>query len=58
MKTLRRSKDSMIGGVCGGVANYFKFDPTIVRIIWAIAAFGYGIGAVLYVIIWIVAPEE
>lgn len=58
MKTFKRSFDSMIGGVCGGVANYFKIDPTIVRVIWVIAALVYGVGVLLYIIIWMVAPEE
>lgn len=58
MKRFFRSSDSMIGGVCGGLANYLSIDPTIVRIVWGIAAFAYGVGVLAYVIIWIVAPEE
>ena len=35
-KTLYRSRDRIIAGVCGGIADYFDFDPTIFRIIYAI----------------------
>lgn len=58
MKKLFRSNNKMIAGVCGGVAEYLSIDPTIVRIVWAIATFVYGIGGLAYVIIWIIAPEK
>ena len=58
MKRFLRSSDGIIGGVCGGVANYFNIDPTIVRVAWGIATFVYGIGLLTYVLIWVVAPEE
>jgi len=48
----------MVAGVCGGVAEYFDIDPTIVRIVWAIATLFYGIGLGAYIIIWIIAPEK
>lgn len=40
--------DKKIGGVCGGIAQYFDIDPIIVRIIWFVAAFFYGIGLIPY----------
>ena len=56
-KTLMRSgRDKKIAGVCAGVANYFDMDPTIVRVIWGVLAFGYGAGIVAYIILWIIAP--
>ena len=56
---LRRSKDRMIAGVCGGIAERFGFDPTIVRVVYAIvsvmsAAFP---GILVYIILWVVVPE-
>ncbi|TVX11465.1 PspC domain-containing protein [Streptococcus pneumoniae] len=45
-----------IAGVCAGVAHYFGMDPTIVRVIWGVLAFGYGAGVIAYIILWIIAP--
>ena len=49
--------DKKIGGVCGGIAEYFNFDPTLVRIIAFIVIWFYGIGLLAYLITWIVAPK-
>ncbi len=60
MKQLRRSrKNRMIGGVCGGLAEYFDMDPTLVRVLYVIgsilsAAFP---GTLVYIIMWLVMPE-
>ncbi len=60
MKQLRRSrKNRMIGGVCGGIAEYFDMDPTLVRLIYVIfsvvsVAFP---GILVYIIMWIVMPD-
>ena len=54
----RSNRDSVLGGVAGGVADYFDMDPSIVRIIWAVLALVTGgIFLVLYVVMWIVVPE-
>ncbi|HHW57611.1 MAG TPA: PspC domain-containing protein [Clostridia bacterium] len=58
-KRLYRSKTNrMLGGVCGGIAEYFNIDPTIVRLIWAFAAVVWGSGLLAYLIAWIIIPEE
>ena len=57
-KLYRSRKDSVIGGVCGGLAEYFNLDKSLMRIIWAIAMFAGGIGFLPYIIAWIVIPEE
>ena len=59
MKRLYRSrKNRMLGGVCGGIAEYFEIDPVIVRLI-AVALFFVGGSAVLaYIIALIVIPYE
>ncbi len=49
-KKLYRSNDRKIFGVCGGIAEYFGFDPTIVRVIWAVLSLSGGSGAVLYLV--------
>ena len=53
---MRSGRDKKIAGVCAGVANYFDMDPTIVRVIWGVLAFGYGAGIVAYIVLWIIAP--
>ena len=53
---MRSGRDKKIAGVCAGVANYVDMDPTIVRVIWGVLAFGYGAGIVAYIILWIIAP--
>ena len=57
MRTLRKSRDRRIAGVCGGIAEYFGWDPTIVRIIWAVMIFCYGTGLLAYIIAAIIMPE-
>ena len=50
--------DKKISGVCAGLAEYLGCDPTVVRIAWAVLAFGWGTGILLYFICAIVLPEE
>ena len=48
----------MIGGVAGGLAEYFDIDSTLVRIIFVVSLFVGGSGVLAYIILWIVVPEE
>lgn len=58
-KRLFRSRtDRMIAGVCGGIANYFNIDPTVVRLLWILIVMLGGSGILAYIICWIVIPEE
>ena len=58
-KRLYRARDErMIAGVCGGIANYFGVDPTIIRLIFVIFALGIGSGVLAYIILAIIMPEE
>jgi phage shock protein PspC (stress-responsive transcriptional regulator) len=52
----RDPDDRMIGGVCSGLAAYTNIDPVIMRLIFVILLF-MGIGALVYIILWIVVPE-
>jgi len=54
----RSSSDRMIWGVCGGVAEYFRMDPTIVRIIAVLLIFANGLGILAYIILAMVVPLE
>ena len=57
-KLYRSSSDRMIWGVCGGIAEYFNMDPTIVRIIAVLLIFANGLGILAYIILAIVVPLE
>ena len=57
-KRLMRSADAMIGGVCGGLADYFELDRSLMRILWAVAFFVFGAGFLAYIICWIILPKE
>lgn len=59
-KKLRRSKsDRMVAGVCGGIAQMLNVDAAVIRIILVAATLlGFGTGAVLYLICWMLMPEE
>lgn len=58
-KKLYRSRDNrMIAGVCGGLGRYFEIDPTIIRLIVVLLFFFNFTTLFLYLIAWIVIPEE
>jgi len=60
-KRLRRSnRERMLGGVCGGIAEYFNVDPTIVRIIYiAVSILSVAFPGILaYLILWAVMPRS
>ena len=58
-KRLYRSDENrLLGGVCGGIAEYLDVDPVIVRLIWVVAALAWGIGVLAYIIAWIIIPRR
>lgn len=58
-KRLTLSQDKKLGGVCGGIAEYFDVDPTLVRIGYAaLTMFTAFCGIILYPILWIIMPEK
>lgn len=58
-KKLTRSANRMLAGVCGGLADYFGWDATVVRILYALATvFTAFSGVIIYLILWIVMPEK
>lgn len=59
MNKLYRSKSNRIlAGVCGGIGEYFKVDPTIVRLLWLLISITGGAGVIAYIIAWIIIPKE
>ena len=57
-KTLFRTKDAMLGGVCGGVAEYFGIDKSVVRIAFVLLMFAGLLGFFAYLVMWIIIPLE
>lgn len=57
-RRLYRDPDNrVLGGVCGGMGAYMNIDPVIFRVIFVIIFFGYGVGLLIYLVLWIVIPE-
>jgi len=57
-KIYRKTNNCIIAGVCGGLADYFEIDETLVRIIFVILTIGGGSGILLYFVLWLVIPKE
>ena len=59
MKKLYRSRDDRkIGGVCGGIAEYFNWDPTLVRVGAVLFTVLWGAGFWAYIVAWAIVPER
>lgn len=54
----RSNRDSMLAGVCGGIAEYFDIDPTLVRLGWILFCAVGGSGIIAYIIAAIVIPRD
>ena len=50
--------DKKLGGVCGGLADYFGIDSLIVRLAFVALILGWGSGLLLYILLWILAPTQ
>lgn len=58
-KLYRSQQDRMLSGVSGGLAEYFDVDPTLVRLLWVLAAiFSGGLAVVAYIVLWVVVPHQ
>ncbi len=59
MKKLYRStNDKKLSGVCGGIAEYFGVDPTVIRVGWALISLFGGAGILAYIICTLIIPEK
>ena len=56
-KRLYKSNNRQIAGVCGGIAEYFEIDPTLVRLIWVLVVLAGGSGVLLYLIASIIMED-
>jgi len=57
-KLFRSNNQKVLGGVCGGVAEYFDIDPVLIRALFLILVFGAGTGILIYIIGWIIIPQS
>ncbi|MFV0504586.1 MAG: PspC domain-containing protein [Lachnospirales bacterium] len=59
-KKLRLSRDNkMLAGVCGGLGNFFDWDPTIIRLLFAITFILIGVESlIIYIIFWAITPSN
>ena len=58
MKMVQRSqRHKIIGGVCGGIGEYFDIDPVFIRLLFVIVSFFYGVGIIAYIVLWIIIPS-
>ena len=57
-KLYRIKNGKVLAGVCGGVAEYFKIDPTVVRVLWALASLLGFAGVLAYIVCAFIIPEK
>jgi phage shock protein C len=57
-KLYRSRSNRQVAGVCGGLAQYFNLDATLIRILFVVLAVLGGSGLLLYVAMWIIVPNE
>lgn len=57
-KLYKSNQNKMLDGVCGGIAEYFDIDPTVVRLIWALFSLMGGCGILAYIIAAIIIPRN
>jgi phage shock protein C len=56
-KLYRSQTNRMVAGVCGGLAEYFNVDATLIRILFVVLTVFGGAGLVLYLAMWILVPD-
>ena len=57
-KLYRSKTNRQVAGVCGGLAERFNVDPTLMRVLFIVLAIFGGAGIVLYIAMWIIVPKE
>lgn len=57
-KLYKSTSNKMISGVCGGLAEYFEFDASIIRILWALSVLLLGTGILVYIVCALVIPNK
>lgn len=57
-KLYRSDENKMLAGVCGGIAEYFGVDPTLIRLAWVVFSLLGGSGLLAYIIAAIIIPRD
>jgi phage shock protein C len=57
-KLYKSNTNKVIAGVCGGLAEYFDFDASIIRILWALSVLLFGTGILVYIVCALVIPNN
>ena len=57
-KLYRSRTDRKIAGVCGGLAQYFKADATLIRVLFVVLTVLGGSGILIYLAMWIIVADE
>jgi phage shock protein PspC (stress-responsive transcriptional regulator) len=57
-RLIRLKNGRMVAGVCTGLAAYFKIDVNLIRLLFGVFTFVWGLGALLYLAAWALLPEE
>ena len=57
-KLYRSRTNRQVAGVCGGLAERFNVDPTVMRVLFVVLAIFGGSGILLYIALWIIVPEQ
>jgi phage shock protein C len=56
-KLYRSRNQRMLAGVCGGLAEYFNVDATLIRVLFLVLAVFGGTGLAIYVVMWLIVPD-
>jgi phage shock protein PspC (stress-responsive transcriptional regulator) len=54
----RNKSKGMVAGVCAGLAEYFRVDPAVLRVIFVLWALSGGSGVMAYIVLWIILPDK
>lgn len=54
----RNINDKVLGGVCSGMGDYWSIDPVLFRLLFVVLFFGFGVGLLMYIIMWLVIPKS
>jgi phage shock protein C len=59
-RLFRSHKERMLAGVCGGIAEHFDMDPTVIRVLWVLVTVftGFVPGIIAYIACWVIIPEH
>lgn len=57
-RLFKSTRNVMISGVCGGIAEYLNVDPSLIRILWVLLSLSGGLGILAYIACAIILPKD